>query len=244
MDSGHFVGILNILLIVSFLGAGIFFYVKLGMASNTIEKELPEFLRLIKESRFEDALAVAREQVEGGAQALDINMDEGLIDSAAAMTRFLQLLAAEPDITRIPLVIDSSKWSVLEAGLKCVQGKAIVNSISLKEGEDVFIEQARSIAAYGAAVVVMAFDEQGQADTLNRRIEICQRAYRILTQQIHFKPQDIIFDPNIFPVATGMEEHRRNALDFFEATAWIKSHLPHAKVSGGDRKSTRLNSSH
>ena len=189
--------------------------------------------RLIKESRFEDALAVAREQVEGGAQALDINMDEGLIDSAAAMTRFLQLLAAEPDIARIPLVIDSSKWSVLEAGLKCVQGKAIVNSISLKEGEDVFIEQARSIAAYGAAVVVMAFDEQGQADTLNRRIEICQRAYRILTQQIHFKPQDIIFDPNIFPVATGMEEHRRNALDFFEATAWIKSHLPHAKVSGG-----------
>jgi 5-methyltetrahydrofolate--homocysteine methyltransferase len=192
-----------------------------------------QFLRLIKESRFEDALAVAREQVEGGAQALDINMDEGLIDSAAAMTRFLQLLAAEPDIARIPLVIDSSKWSVLEAGLKCVQGKAIVNSISLKEGEDVFIEQARSIAAYGAAVVVMAFDEQGQADTLNRRIEICQRAYRILTQQIHFKPQDIIFDPNIFPVATGMEEHRRNALDFFEATAWIKSHLPHAKVSGG-----------
>lgn len=192
-----------------------------------------QFLRLIKESRYEEAIAVAREQVEGGAQALDINMDEGLLDGAAAMTRFLQLLAAEPDIARIPLVIDSSKWSVIEAGLKCVQGKAIVNSISLKEGEALFLQQAQHIAAYGAAVVVMAFDENGQADTLQRRIEICERAYRILTQKAGFAPQDIILDPNIFPVATGMDEHRRNALDFFEATAWIKSHLPHAKVSGG-----------
>ncbi|MFZ9451827.1 MAG: methionine synthase, partial [Bacteroidia bacterium] len=192
-----------------------------------------QFLRLIKASQFEAAITVAREQVEGGAQALDINMDEGLLDSAAAMTRFLQLLAAEPDIARIPIVIDSSKWSVLEAGLKCVQGKAIVNSISLKEGTQVFLNQARHIASFGAAVVVMAFDEKGQADTLQRRIEICARAYHLLTQQAGFAPQDIILDPNIFPVATGMDEHRRNALDFFEATAWIKAHLPHAKVSGG-----------
>ncbi len=192
-----------------------------------------KFLRLIKENQYEEALSIARDQVEGGAQAIDVNMDEGMLDAPAAMTRFLNLMAAEPDIARIPLMIDSSKFEAIEAGLKCTQGKAIVNSISLKEGEESFIRQARLIRRYGAAVIVMAFDEKGQADTLPRRIEICERAYRVLTEQVHFPPQDIIFDPNIFPVATGMEEHRRNALDFFEATRWIKQHLPWAKVSGG-----------
>lgn len=192
-----------------------------------------KFLRLIKENNYEEALSIAREQVEGGAQVIDVNMDEGMLDSEAAMTTFLNLIAAEPDISRVPIMIDSSKWSVIEAGLKCVQGKAIVNSISLKEGEEKFIEQASKIRQYGAAVIVMAFDEVGQADTLQRRIDICGRAYRILTEQVKFPPQDIIFDPNIFPVATGMEEHRRNALDFFESTAWIKKNLPFAKVSGG-----------
>lgn len=192
-----------------------------------------KFLRLIKEGNYEEALSIAREQVEGGAQVIDINMDEGMLDSEAAMTTFLNLVAAEPDISRVPIMIDSSKWSVIEAGLKCVQGKAIVNSISLKEGEEKFIEQAHKIRQYGAAVIVMAFDEVGQADTYERRIEICKRAYDILVQKVHFPPQDIIFDPNIFPVATGMEEHRLNALDFFNATRWIKEHLPYAKVSGG-----------
>jgi 5-methyltetrahydrofolate--homocysteine methyltransferase len=192
-----------------------------------------KFLRLIKEGNFEEALSIAKEQVDGGAQVIDVNMDEGMLDSEAAMTTFLNLIASEPDISRVPIMIDSSKWSVIEAGLKCVQGKAIVNSISLKEGEEKFIEQAHKIKQYGAAVIVMAFDEVGQADTLQRRKDICKRAYDILVNKVHFPAQDIIFDPNIFPVATGMEEHRLNALDFFNATKWIKENLPHAKVSGG-----------
>jgi 5-methyltetrahydrofolate--homocysteine methyltransferase len=192
-----------------------------------------KFARLITEQKYDEALAIARDQVEGGAQVIDVNMDEGMLDSEGAMIRFLNLVAAEPDIARVPVMIDSSKWNVIEAGLKRVQGKAIVNSISLKEGEAEFIRQAKLIRRYGAAVIVMAFDENGQADTYQRRIDICKRAYDILTQQVHFPPQDIIFDPNIFPVATGMEEHRRNALDFFLATKWIKENLPHAKVSGG-----------
>jgi 5-methyltetrahydrofolate--homocysteine methyltransferase len=192
-----------------------------------------KFLRLIKEGNFEEALSIAREQVEGGAQVIDINMDEGMLDSEESMKKFLNLIASEPDISRVPIMIDSSKWSVIEAGLKCVQGKAIVNSISLKEGEAKFIEQAHKIRQYGAAVIVMAFDETGQADTLQRRIDICKRAYDILVNKVDFPPQDIIFDPNIFPVATGMEEHKLNALDFFQATKWIKENLPYAKVSGG-----------
>ncbi len=192
-----------------------------------------KFLRLIKEQKFEEALSIAREQVEGGAQVIDINMDEGMLDGAKTMTTFLNLIASEPDISKVPIMIDSSKWEVIEAGLKCVQGKAIVNSISLKEGETAFIEYATKIKQYGAAVIVMAFDEEGQADTYQRRIDICKRAYDILIHKVHFTPQDIIFDPNIFPVATGMEEHRLNALDFFNATKWIKENLPHVKVSGG-----------
>lgn len=192
-----------------------------------------KFLRLIKEENYEEALSIAREQVDGGAQVIDVNMDEGMLDSEAAMTKFLNLIASEPDISRVPIMIDSSKWTVIEAGLKCVQGKAIVNSISLKEGEEKFIEQAQKIKQYGAAVIVMAFDEVGQADTLQRRIDICKRAYDVLVNKVNFTPQDIIFDPNIFPVATGMEEHRLNALDFFNATKWIKENLPFAKVSGG-----------
>jgi 5-methyltetrahydrofolate--homocysteine methyltransferase len=192
-----------------------------------------KFLDLIKDNRFEDAVAVAKEQVEGGAQILDVNMDEGLIDGVQAMTRFLNLIAAEPDIARIPVMIDSSKWEIIEAGLKCIQGKGVVNSISLKEGEEDFIAKATKIKRYGAAVVVMAFDEQGQADSLERRIEICSRAYRVLVDQVKFTPNDIIFDPNIFPVGTGMEEHRNNAVHFFHATRWIKENLPGALVSGG-----------
>ncbi len=192
-----------------------------------------KFLRLIKDEQYDEALSVAREQVEGGAQAIDINMDEGMLDGAESMSKYLHLLAAEPDIAKLPIVIDSSKFHVIEAGLKCTQGKSIVNSISLKEGETEFIRQAKTVLHYGAAVIVMAFDEKGQADTLERRIEICERAYRILTEVVHFPPQDIIFDPNIFPVATGMEEHRKNALDYFEATRWIRANLPFAKISGG-----------
>ena len=192
-----------------------------------------KFAKLIIENEYEEALVVARDQVEGGAQAIDINMDEGMLDSEAAMVRFLNLIASEPDISKLPIMIDSSKFHVIEAGLKCVQGKGIVNSISLKEGEEVFIKQAKTILRYGAAVIVMAFDEVGQADTLERRKEICQRAYDILTKVVNFPPQDIIFDPNIFPVATGMDEHKRNAIDFFDSTAWIKKNLPLAKVSGG-----------
>lgn len=192
-----------------------------------------KFAKLIIDGNYEEALAIARNQVEGGAQAIDINMDEGMLDAEAAMVKFLHLIASEPDIAKLPIMIDSSKFFVIEAGLKCTQGKSIVNSISMKEGEAEFLRQAKIIRKYGAAVIVMAFDEQGQADTYQRRIEICERAYKLLTEKINFPPQDIIFDPNIFPVATGMEEHRRNALDFFEATAWIKKNLPHAKVSGG-----------
>jgi 5-methyltetrahydrofolate--homocysteine methyltransferase len=192
-----------------------------------------KFARLIIDGKYEEALAVARDQVEGGAQVIDVNMDEGMLDAEKAMVSFLNLVASEPDIARVPVMIDSSKWHVIEAGLKCIQGKGIVNSISLKEGEEKFIEQANTIKKYGAAVIVMAFDEKGQADTYERRIEICKRAYDILTQKVHFPAQDIIFDPNIFPVATGMEEHRLNALDFFNATKWIKENLPFAKVSGG-----------
>lgn len=192
-----------------------------------------KFLRLIREENYEEALEIALEQVRGGAQILDVNMDEAMLDGAACMTRFLNLLAAEPEIARIPIMIDSSKWEIITAGLKCVQGKSVVNSISLKEGEEVFLKQAKFIRRMGAAVIVMAFDEQGQADTFERRIEICKRSYDLLTQKADFPPQDIIFDPNIFPVATGMEEHRNNAVDFFRAAAWIKQNLPYAKVSGG-----------
>jgi 5-methyltetrahydrofolate--homocysteine methyltransferase len=192
-----------------------------------------KFLRLIREEKYEEALEVALEQVRGGAQILDVNMDEAMLDGVACMTRFLNLLAAEPEISRIPIMIDSSKWEIITAGLKCVQGKSVVNSISLKEGEENFLSQARFIRRMGAAVIVMAFDEIGQADTYERRIEICKRSYELLIEKVGFPPQDIIFDPNIFPVATGMEEHRSNALDFFRATKWIKENLPHAKVSGG-----------
>ncbi|MCX6967583.1 MAG: methionine synthase [Verrucomicrobia bacterium] len=193
----------------------------------------PKFSKLILAGDFEGALAVARQQVEGGANLLDVNMDEGMIDSEAAMTHFLNLIASEPDISRIPIMIDSSKWSVLEAGLKCVQGKCVVNSISLKAGEEEFKRQARILRRYGAAAVVMAFDEAGQADTTGRRQEICARAYRILTEEVGFPPEDIIFDPNVLTVGTGIEEHNRYAVSFFEATRWIKENLPHAKVSGG-----------
>lgn len=191
------------------------------------------FLRLIKEDKYEDALAVALEQVQGGAQVIDVNMDEGMLDGEAAMQRFLNLIASEPDIAKVPVMIDSSKFHIIEAGLKCLQGKGIVNSISLKEGEEQFVKQAQLILHYGAAVIVMAFDEAGQADSYERRIEICERSYKILTERVGFPAEDIIFDPNIFPVATGMEEHRKNALDFFNATKWIKENLPHAHVSGG-----------
>jgi 5-methyltetrahydrofolate--homocysteine methyltransferase len=192
-----------------------------------------KFLRLIKDNQYDAALSVARDQVEGGAQAIDINMDEGMLDADFAMSKFLNLVASEPDICKVPVMIDSSKFEVIETGLKCTQGKSIVNSISLKGGEEEFIRQAKLVKKYGAAVIVMAFDEQGQADNLQRRIDICKRAYTLLVEQVHFAPQDIIFDPNIFPVATGMEEHRKNALDFFNATQWIKQNLPYAKVSGG-----------
>jgi 5-methyltetrahydrofolate--homocysteine methyltransferase len=191
------------------------------------------FLRMIKEGDFETALSVARDQVEGGAQIIDINMDEGMIDGKEAMVKFLNLIASEPDIARVPVMIDSSKWEIIEAGLKCVQGKGVVNSISLKEGEANFISQASKIKRYGAAVIVMAFDEQGQADNFERRIEICKRSYDVLVEKVGFPKEDIIFDPNIFPVATGMEEHNNNAVDFFRATRWIRENLPGAHVSGG-----------
>jgi 5-methyltetrahydrofolate--homocysteine methyltransferase len=193
----------------------------------------PKFARLIKEGKYEEAVSVARQQVENGANVIDICMDEGMIDGVAAMTRFLQLLASEPEVAKVPFMVDSSKWEVIEAGLKCLQGKGIVNSISLKEGEDKFRENARKILKYGAAVVVMAFDEQGQAATFEEKIRICQRAYNILVHEVGFPPEDIIFDPNILTVATGMEEHNNYAVDFINATRWIKQNLPHAKVSGG-----------
>jgi 5-methyltetrahydrofolate--homocysteine methyltransferase len=193
----------------------------------------PKFARLVKEGKFEEAVSVARQQVENGANVLDICMDEGMIDGVAAMTRYLQLLGSEPEVAKVPFMVDSSKWEVIEAGLKCIQGKGIVNSISLKEGEEKFIEHAATVLKYGAAAVVMAFDEQGQAATYEDKIRICTRAYTILVNQVGFHPQDIIFDPNILTVATGMEEHNNYALDFINATRWIKANLPHAKVSGG-----------
>jgi 5-methyltetrahydrofolate--homocysteine methyltransferase len=193
----------------------------------------PKFARLVKEGNFEEAVSVARQQVENGANVLDICMDEGMIDGVAAMTRYLQLLASEPEVAKVPFMVDSSKWEVIEAGLKCLQGKGIVNSISLKEGEDKFRKNASTVLKYGAAVVVMAFDEQGQAATYEEKIRICERAYRMLVDEVGFPPQDIIFDPNILTVATGMEEHNNYAVDFIHATRWIKANLPHAKVSGG-----------
>ncbi len=192
-----------------------------------------KFLRLIKDREFPEALDIARDQVEGGAQILDVNMDEGMLDGVEAMSTFLNLIASEPDISRIPVMIDSSKWEIIVSGLKVVQGKAVVNSISIKNGEKEFIEQARFIRRFGAAVVVMAFDEDGQADSFERRVEICERSYRILVDQVGFPPEDIIFDPNVFPVATGLEEHRRNAIDFFRGCRWIRENLPGAHVSGG-----------
>jgi 5-methyltetrahydrofolate--homocysteine methyltransferase len=206
-------------------------FVNVGERTNVTGSR--KFLRLIKEENYNEALSIAREQVEGGAQIIDINMDEGMLDGVYAMTKFLNLIAAEPDIARVPVMVDSSKWEIIEAGLKVIQGKGVVNSISLKEGEATFIHHAKLIKRYGAAVIVMAFDENGQADTYERRIEICKRSYDILVDVVKFPAQDIIFDPNIFPVATGMDEHKLNALDFFRATKWIRENLPYANISGG-----------
>ena len=206
-------------------------FVNIGERTNVTGSK--KFLKLIEKEDYSAALEIARDQVEGGAQIIDVNMDEGLIDGVKAMTKFLNLIAAEPDISRVPVMIDSSNWEIIEEGLKVTQGKCVVNSISLKEGEDEFIRQAKLIKRYGAAVIIMAFDENGQADNYKRRIEICERSYRMLVDKVNFKPQDIIFDPNIFPVATGMDEHKKNALDFFNATKWIRTNLPLASVSGG-----------
>ena len=206
-------------------------FINIGERTNVAGSR--KFLRLIKDELFDEALAVARHQVDGGAQIIDINMDDGLIDGKEAMVRFLNLIAAEPDICRVPVMIDSSKWEIIEAGLQVVQGKCVVNSISLKEGEEKFIWEATQIKRYGAAVVIMAFDEVGQADNYKRRIEIAERSYRVLVDKVSFAPEDIIFDLNIFPVATGMDEHKRNAIDFIEATRWVRQNLPYASVSGG-----------
>ena len=206
-------------------------FVNVGERTNVTGSK--KFLRLIEQKKYSEALEIARDHVDGGAQILDVNMDEGLIDGVEAMTTFLNLIASEPDISKIPIMIDSSKWEIIEAGLKTVQGKGVVNSISLKEGEEEFIKHAKLIRRYGAAVIVMAFDEQGQADNYERRIQICERSYRILVDKVKFPPEDIIFDPNIFPVATGMEEHKKNAIDFFKATNWIRKNLQGASVSGG-----------
>ncbi len=206
-------------------------YIMIGERTNVAGS--PKFAKLIKEGKYEEAVSVARQQVENGANVIDICMDEGMIDGAAAMTRYLQLLASEPEVAKVPFMVDSSKWEVIEAGLKCLQGKGIVNSISLKEGEEKFRHNAATVLKYGAAVVVMAFDEQGQAATYEEKIRICKRAYDILVNEVGFPPEDIIFDPNILTVATGMEEHNNYAVDFINATRWIKSNLPHAKVSGG-----------
>ena len=206
-------------------------FVNIGERTNVTGSKV--FARMILNGEFEKALSVARQQVENGAQIIDINMDEAMLDSQAAMVRFLNLIASEPDISRVPVMIDSSKWSVIEAGLRCVQGKAVVNSISMKEGVEEFKRQAKLLRRYGAAAVVMAFDELGQADTYERKIQICERAYRILVDEVDFPPEDIIFDPNIFAIATGIEEHNNYAVDFINATRWIKQHLPGAKVSGG-----------
>jgi len=212
------------------IGEGTLF-VNIGERTNVTGSKA--FARMILNGQYEEALAVARQQVENGAQVIDINMDEAMLDSKAAMVRFLQLIASEPDIARVPIMVDSSKWEVIEAGLRCIQGKGIVNSISMKEGVEKFKHEARLVKRYGAAAVVMAFDEQGQADTFARKIEICERAYRVLVDEVGFPPEDIIFDPNIFAVATGIEEHNNYAVDFIEAVRWIKQHLPGAKVSGG-----------
>src|SRR5690606_31572949 len=206
-------------------------FINVGERTNVTGSR--KFLRLIKEEKYEEALDIARAQVEGGAQIIDVNMDEGMLDGVYAMTKFLNLIAAEPDIARVPVMIDSSKWEIIEAGLKVIQGKGVVNSISLKEGKETFMHHAKLIKRYGAAVIVMAFDENGQADTYERCIEICKRSYDILVNEVGFPAQDIIFDPNIFPVATGMDEHKLNALDFFKATKWIRENLPYANVSGG-----------
>ena len=206
-------------------------FVNVGERTNVAGSK--KFLRLVKEEKFEEALAVAREQVENGAQVIDINMDDGLIDGKEAMVKFLNLVIAEPDISRVPIMIDSSKWEIIEAGLQVVQGKCVVNSISLKEGEEQFLHHAKLIKRYGAAVIVMAFDEVGQADNYDRRIEIAKRSYDVLVNKVNFAPEDIIFDLNIFPVATGMDEHKLNAIDFIEATRWVRENLPHASVSGG-----------
>ena len=206
-------------------------FVNVGERTNVTGSR--KFLRLIKEEKYDEALSVARDQVDGGAQIIDINMDEGMLDGVYAMTKFLNLIASEPDISRVPIMIDSSKWEIIEAGLKVVQGKSVVNSISLKEGEAQFIHHAKLVKRYGAAVIVMAFDENGQADNYERRIEICKRSYDILVDKVGFPAQDIIFDPNVFPVATGMDEHKLNALDFFRATKWIRENLPYAHISGG-----------
>ncbi|MCP5216825.1 MAG: methionine synthase [Burkholderiaceae bacterium] len=212
------------------IGAGSLF-VNIGERTNVTGSKA--FARMVLAGQFEDALAVARQQVENGAQVIDVNMDEAMLDSQAAMVRFLNLIGSEPDIAKVPVMVDSSKWSVIEAGLRCLQGKGIVNSISMKEGVDEFKRQARLVRRYGAAAVVMAFDEQGQADTFERKTTICERAYRVLVDEVGFAPEDIIFDPNIFAIATGIEEHANYAVDFIEATRWIKQHLPGAKVSGG-----------
>ncbi|MCK5678986.1 MAG: dihydropteroate synthase, partial [Flavobacteriaceae bacterium] len=206
-------------------------FINVGERTNVAGSR--KFLRLIKEEKFDEALAIARHQVNGGAQIIDINMDDGLIDGKEAMVRFLNLIAAEPDICRVPIMIDSSKWEIIEAGLQVVQGKCVVNSISLKEGEENFINQATKIKRYGAAVIVMAFDEIGQADNYNKRIEIAKRSFDVLVKKVGFPSEDIIFDLNIFPVATGMDEHKKNAVDFIEATRWVRQNLPNASVSGG-----------
>ncbi|MEZ4584134.1 MAG: dihydropteroate synthase, partial [Caldilineaceae bacterium] len=206
-------------------------FVNIGERTNVAGSA--KFKRLIAEGAYEEATRVAAQQIENGAQLIDVNFDDAMLDGEAAMTRFLSLIATEPDIARVPVVIDSSKWSILEAGLKCVQGKPVVNSISLKEGEAEFLHHATRIRRYGAAVIVMAFDETGQADTVERKVEICTRAYKLLTEQVGFAPEDIIFDPNVLAIATGIEEHDRYAINFIEATRRIKKTLPHAKISGG-----------
>src|SRR5574343_457928 len=206
-------------------------FINIGERTNVTGSK--KFARLILEDKYDEALSIARQQVENGAQVIDINMDEGMLDGKVAIVKFLNLIASEPDISKVPIMIDSSKWEIIEAGLQCIQGKGIVNSISLKGGEEEFIRQAKLVKRYGAATVVMAFDEHGQADSYERRIEICQRAYNILVNVVKFPPQDIIFDPNILTVATGIEEHNNYAVDFINATKWIKTNLPHAKVSGG-----------
>src|SRR5215469_5221171 len=206
-------------------------FVNVGERTNVTGSRA--FAKLILAGDFAGAVEIARQQVANGGQMIDVNMDEAMLDSKAAMVRFLNLIASEPDIARVPVMIDSSKWEVIEAGLKCVQGKSVVNSISLKEGEAEFLRQAKLVRRYGAAAVVMSFDEKGQADSYERRIEVALRAYDLLVGKVGFPPEDIIIDPNVFAIATGIEEHANYAVDFIRATAWIKQHLPHAKISGG-----------